>query len=170
MKTIDSKYNVVFIDFDGTLVDTQSGETFPKCIADMKILWPTWNALRDWAKNKKSEDIHIYIVSNQAGISEGYVEDFLWRDKATYITSALFEYIGKKGDVDFDYAVEKTGNKYKPSVGMLETFTNRLNNPDKSEMVMIGDAADINKDFSDSDYKTAKNFGIDFIDVKDLWE
>ena len=31
------KYKVIFADLDGTLIETLSGETFPKGIWDMKI-------------------------------------------------------------------------------------------------------------------------------------
>lgn len=36
---------------------------------------------------------------------------------------------------------------------------------DKSEMLMIGDTSGKSYQFSDSDKKTAENFGIDYLDV-----
>ena len=39
---------------------------------------------------------------------------------------------------------------------------------DKSEMLMIGDASGKPGQFSDSDKKTAENFGIDYLDVEDF--
>ena len=39
---------------------------------------------------------------------------------------------------------------------------------DKSEMLMIGDASGKPWQFSDSDKKTAENFGIDYLDVEDF--
>ena len=39
---------------------------------------------------------------------------------------------------------------------------------DKSEMLMIGDASGKPSQFSDSDKKTAENFGIDYLDVEDF--
>lgn len=38
----------------------------------------------------------------------------------------------------------------------------------KNESVMIGNASDLEGQFSDSDKKTAENFGIDYLDVEDF--
>lgn len=52
---------------------------------------------------------------------------------------------------------------------MLEDLINHhfKVNPEKSEMIMIGDASDAERDFSDSDKMTAQNYGIDYVDVRD---
>ena len=39
---------------------------------------------------------------------------------------------------------------------------------DKDEMLMIGDASGKPGQFSDSDRKTAENFGIDYMDVEEF--
>jgi histidinol phosphatase-like enzyme len=39
---------------------------------------------------------------------------------------------------------------------------------DKSQMLMIGDASGLEGNFSDSDLKTAENFGIDYMDVSEF--
>ena len=60
----------------------------------------------------------------------------------------------------------------KPNPGMLEQVVKQLKNKnitiDKSDMVMIGDASGKEGNFSDSDKKTAENFGIDYIDIDDF--
>ena len=163
---INKKYKIVFIDLDDTLIKPLSGSNFPKCIADMRIIWKTWNALRDWAKEKS--DWRVYIVSNQGGISKKLVDEKLWKIKARYISAALFEYLGKSGVVDFTYCTtdDKADPLRKPNVGMLNQFWS--SDYKKEEAVMIGDASGRPGDFSDSDLKTAENFGIDFIDADDL--
>lgn len=161
---IDKRFNIVFIDLDNTLIEPYSNSTFPKCIADMKLIWKTWNSLRDWAKGRNGWK--VFIVSNQGGISKGFVNEELWKVKVNYICKALWEYLGKGGVVDYMYCVSDSSPMHKPGIGMFEYFWRP--NYDKSEAVMIGDAAGYSGDFSDSDLKAAENFGIDFIDVDDL--
>lgn len=44
----------------------------------------------------------------------------------------------------------------------------RSDNLTKNDCLMIGDASGKEGQFSDSDKKTAENFGIDYMDVKDF--
>ena len=55
-------YKVLFADLDGTLIETISGETFPKGIWDMQIKFDVLNAI------KELNPEYILIVSNQGGI------------------------------------------------------------------------------------------------------
>ena len=172
MKKIPKEKKVVFIDLDDTLIEPFSGSNFPKCIADMKLIWKTWNALRDWANGRN--DWRVYIVSNQGGIAKGLVDKKLWMKKVEYICAALYEYLGKgNGIVNYTYCTDdnKSNPMRKPNPGMLSYFWRECQESgitDLSQAVMIGDAAGKTGDFSDSDLKAAENFGIDFIDVDDL--
>jgi len=62
----------------------------------------------------------------------------------------------------------------KPNVGMLKTACWRFIARrwgmvvSKEEMLMIGDASGKPGQFSDSDKKTAENFGIDYLDISDF--
>ena len=60
----------------------------------------------------------------------------------------------------------------KPNVGMLESLLEKYVGDDfdylKSVSLMIGDASGKEGQFSDSDKKTAENFGIDYMDVDDF--
>ena len=66
----------------------------------------------------------------------------------------------------------------KPNTGMLKKMMEDFvgNNIDyiKSISLMIGDASGKEGQFSDSDKKTAENYGIDYMDVEDFvktnWE
>ena len=60
------KYNIIFSDLDGTLINTISGETFPKGIWDMKFRYE----VLDKIKEVKPE--YLLIVSNQGGIERRY--------------------------------------------------------------------------------------------------
>lgn len=173
MEKIDKKFKLIFIDLDGTLIRTQSGNKFPVCIADMTPIWETWNALRDWANGR--EDFKVHIVSNQSGIPRGLVNGTLWQKKAEFICQALWEYLGQgKYEVTYDYCPSTKKDNYfrKPNPGMLDKYYRSVKDIlgiSKNDIVMIGDSAGKDGDFSDSDLMAAKNFGCSFIYVKDLW-
>ena len=73
---------------------------------------------------------------------------------------------------------DKSDPYRKPNVGMLERLLEIYVGDDfdyiKSVSLMIGDASGKEGQFSDSDKKTAENFGIDYMDVDDFvntnWE
>lgn len=60
----------------------------------------------------------------------------------------------------------------KPNTGMLEGFFNKYKSwgyaCNKNDCLMIGDASGLEGQFSDSDKKTAENFGIDYMDVSEF--
>lgn len=169
---------IIFIDLDGTLIDTHSGETFPKGVWDMNIKWDAWKALKSFVKENNTE--FVCIVTNQGGIESGYVNEANWLDKFHYIQSALQEYLNHDNDIYVDvYGEYCTSNDKddfdrKPNKGMLWHFIFRetgwydTRDIPKSEMIMIGDASGKENQFSDSDKKTAENFGIDYIDIGDI--
>ena len=82
------KYDILFCDLDGTLIETISGEVFPKGIWDMKIRFDVLDAI------KKLNPKYILIVSNQGGIESGFVDGRDFRRKSEYITRAIREYCG----------------------------------------------------------------------------
>lgn len=172
---------IIFIDLDGTLIDTHSGETFPKGVWDMNIKWDVWKALKSFVKDNNTE--FVCIVTNQGGIENGYVNKYRWLNKFRYIQSALQEYLNQGNDLgvkvygEYCTSNDKDDFSRKPNIGMLWHFLstidgwddyNDINYVPKSKMLMIGDASGKPNDFSDSDKKTAENFGIDYIDIDDI--
>lgn len=73
------KYKVLFCDMDGTLIETASGETFPKGIWDMKFKFDVLDAI----KNLNPEE--IFIVTNQGGIEKGMVPESFICVKCEYV-------------------------------------------------------------------------------------
>ena len=67
---------------------------------------------------------------------------------------------------------DKNNKNRKPNVGMLNHLTEKFVGDDfdyiKTVSLMIGDASGLEGQFSDSDKKTAENFGIDYLDVEDF--
>ena len=166
------EYEVMFSDLDGTLINTISGETFPKGIWDMQIRFEVLDKIRE----VKPE--YLLIVSNQGGIESGFVDADEFHAKSEYITRAIREYCDCKCYAIYCCTNDKSDPYRKPNVGMLERLLERFVGDDfdyiKSVSLMIGDASGKEGQFSDSDKKTAENFSIDYMDVEDFvnanWE
>ena len=160
------KYNVIFSDLDGTLISTISGETFSKGIWDMKFKFDVLD------KIKEIKPEYLLIVTNQGGIESGFVNAYNFRAKLEYITRAISEYCDCKCYGTYCSSNDKLNPHCKPNTGMLEDLLKNTVgynfNYIKSVSLMIGDASGKEGQFSDSDKKTAENFGIDYMDVDDF--
>lgn len=162
------KKKVLFADLDGTLIDTISGSIFPKGVWDMRFKWDVINAIK-----KYGFEILI-IVSNQGGIEKGFVDErHFCKGKMNYIQFALREYLGIPVEYSYCKSNDKQNEFRKPNTGMLENacykYLSRHNiTASKEDMLMIGDASGKEEQFSDSDKKTAENFGIDYFDIEDF--
>lgn len=162
------EYKVIFADLDGTLIDTISGETFPKGIWDMQIRFEVLDAIR------KLQPDYILIVSNQGGIESGFVNENNFCAKSEYVGRAISEYCKCECYCAYCQYNDKSHRYRKPNTGMLELLTEKYVGDDfehiKSISLMIGDASGKEGQFSDTDKKTAENFGIDYLDVDDFFE
>ena len=163
------KYKVLFADLDGTLIDTVSGDTFPKGIWDMRIRFDVLDAI------KELEPPCVLIVTNQGGIEKGFVNRRNFEFKMEYITRSIKEYVGCYTEYSYCESNDKANHYRKPNTGMLESMLTRClkhlfrsSNLTKDDCLMIGDASGKEGQFSDSDKKTAENFGIDYLDVEDF--
>ena len=160
------KYEIIFSDLDGTLIKTISGETFPKGIWDMKLRFDVLDTI------KKLNPEYILIASNQGGIENGFVDNYNFDVKLDYISIAICEYCNCKCYALYCPTNDKSDQYRKPHTGMLEELLKKYVGDDfdyiKQKSLMIGDASGKEGQFSDSDKKTAENFGIDYIDVDDF--
>ena len=158
--------SVIFCDLDGTLIETISGETFPKGIWDMRLKFDVLDAI------KKLNPEYIFIVSNQGGIESGFVDAQNFRAKSEYVARAVGEYCNCKCYAMYCETNDKLDLYRKPNTGMLEKLMESYIGDDfdyiKIKSLMIGDASGKPGQFSDSDKKTAKNFGIDYMDINDF--
>ena len=161
-------YKILFCDLDSTLIKTKSGETFPKGIWDMEFRFDVLDAI------KKLNPEYILIVSNQGGIESGFVDRYDFKSKSEYITRAIREYCGCESYSMYCETNDKTDIYRKPNTGMLENLLESYVGDDfdciKQKSLMIGDASGKVGQFSDTDKKTAENFGIDYLDVDDFVE
>ena len=160
------KYDILFCDLDGTLIETISGEVFPKGVWDMEFRFDVLDAI------KKLNPQYISIVSNQGGIESGFVDRYDFKSKSEYITRAIREYCGCECYGMYCETNDKSNLYRKPNTGMLENLMENYVGDDieyiKQKSLMIGDASGKEGQFSDSDKKTAENFGIDYMDVNDF--
>lgn len=161
-------YKILFADLDGTLIKTKSGDTFPKGIWDMEFRFDVLNAI------KKLQPDYVLIVSNQGGIESRFVNAYNFKAKADYIGLAIGEYCECKCYFEYCETTNKQDQYRKPNTGMLYHIVKRYVAYDidcvKSRSLMIGDASGKEGQFSDTDKKTAENFGIDYLDVDDFVE
>lgn len=165
-------YKLLFCDLDGTLIKTRSGKTFPQGAWDMELRLEVFEAI------KKLNPDYIGIVTNQGGIEDGHVESWSFYVKLLYIRAALSEYTSNSL-CNIPVQVCESNNRHdvrrKPNTGMLEHIHKTITDAfkctiDKSEILMIGDASGKKGQFSNTDLKTAQNFGIDYLDVEDFVE
>ena len=166
MNEILKNKNILFCDLDGTLIETISGETFPKGIWDMKLRFDVLDAI------KKLNPEYVLIVSNQGGIENGFVDAQKFSTKLFYIVESIGEYCGCECYAMHCDTNNKSDQYRKPNTKMLETLLEDYVGDDveyiKEKSLMIGDASGKEGQFSDSDKKTAENFGIDYMDVNDF--
>lgn len=166
MNEILKNKKVIFCDLDGTLIETISGETFPKGIWDMRIKLDVLDAI------KKLNPEYVLIVSNQGGIENGFVDAQKFSIKLFYIVESINEYCGCECYAMYCDTNNKSDPHRKPNTKMLETLLEDYIGDDveyiKQKSLMIGDASGKEGQFSDSDKKTAENFGIDYMDVNDF--
>lgn len=164
------KYKILFADLDGTLIKTKSRETFPKGIWDMEFRFEVLDAI------KKIQPLAIFIVSNQGGIEKGFVDECHFQYKKEYIAYSISEYTGVSITSCRYCSSNDEGHKYrKPNTGMLDDLFRdvwrrllRSEHLTEEDCLMIGDASGKEGQFSDTDKKTAENFGCDYMDVEDF--
>ena len=117
----------------------------------------------------------VVIVTNQGGIEKGFVNRRNFEFKMEYVIRSIKEYVGCYTEYSYCESNDKANHYRKPNTGMLERMMTRiqnhlfrLDNLTKDDCLMIGDASGKEGKFSDSDKKTAENFGIDYMDVEDF--
>ena len=166
------KYKYLFCDLDGTLIKTASGKTFAEDATDFRIRKDVLDKIREL--NHENDLEFIAIVTNQGGIPQ-YISTFDFVAKLKAIETFIRQYIVSPLVMSYYCAsLDASDENRKPNTGMLvkasRDCTTILGQSkfDKEKALMIGDASGKPGQFSDSDKKTAENFGIDYMDVEDF--
>ena len=139
---------------------------------DMKIKLDVFEAIKNYAPDD------ILIISNQGGIEKGFVDREMFEYKFDYISNALEDYTDISVSAYYCESNNKRNANRKPNIGMIKEymdFIEYMNNDEDEEekivydtILMIGDASGKEGQFSDSDKKTAENFGCEYMDVDDF--
>lgn len=163
------QYEVIFADLDGTLINTISGETFPKGIWDMKLNFDALDAI------KKVNPKCLLIITNQGGIEKGFVNRRNFKSKMKYLCRSIKEYTGIEVEYAYCTSNDKDNVYRKPNIGMIDSLMLKMINRGIIEngictdnILMIGDASGKEGQFSDSDKRCAENAGFDYMDIADF--
>lgn len=159
---------ILFIDLDGTLIETYTGNTFAQGIWDMKFKFNVLDKIKQIAPD------FVFIVTNQGGIGK-FVSEKEFETKLDYISACVRQYIKHPGleavEAIYCPSMDKDDPDRKPNPGMLEKCCNiyNINIPEyRPDMLMVGDASGKDGQFSDSDKRCAQNFNIRYLDVDDF--
>lgn len=159
------KKKVLFIDLDGTLIHTASGNPFPEGVWDMKFDFEVLDKIKEYGFKA------ICIITNQGGIEAGFVDGIHWVNKIEYICSCIEEYTGIRCDFEFCPTNDKNDPHRKPNKGMIDDY---LNDPltrdfgSYDDCCLVGDASGLEGQHSDDDKRCAENAGIDYMDVTEF--
>lgn len=138
----------LFLDMDGTLITTQSGQTYPQGVDDWQLAYEN---VVGRIHQYKARGYKIVIVTNQGGIECNFVTEEEIKTKLANVISFL-QRPGTETDYIFPYYCPHMASFYrKPNPGMA--YQAALDhNIALNESVMVGDRA--------SDEQFAKRAGI----------
>lgn len=166
MKDLDIKNKrILLFDFDGTLIETASGNTFATDLTDMKIKMDVVNKALDLMQEN---GVKVFaIVSNQGGVEAGFVSGADIEAKIEYVLRSVHDLAVKRGirgvlyEKRLCYSNDEQNPMRKPNTVMRGMNFSQL----KGCSLMVGDASGLPGQFSDSDKVCAENAGIDYMDV-----
>lgn len=163
MNQVVEQMKVLFIDLDGTLIETVSGSVFPKSIDDWKFKPGMLEAIQQWDPD------FVHIVTNQGGIEKGYLKEEHFITKMLNIQVQFIMATNKP--ITFNYCKSNDPACYyrKPNPWMVEEwFDNGRGGCLRKDCLMVGDASGKPGDFSDSDKQCAARAEVKYMDVEEF--
>lgn len=122
----------LFLDLDGTIIKTKSGEKFPTKIEDWEFISNVLPAIKRYSE----KGYLIIIVSNQGGVELGFVTNDFISTRFNIIRKEIEDYI--RADVNMAYCPSMDHYDRKPNPGMAYYFAINLN-LDLRKSIMVGD-------------------------------
>lgn len=169
---------ILLFDFDGTLIETASGNTFATDLTDMRIKMDVVNKALDLMQEN---GVKVFaIVSNQGGVEAGFVSGADIEAKIEYVLRSVHDMAVKRGirgvlyEKRLCYSNDEQNPMRKPNTGMIDDILMKCKDTVMRGMnfsqlkgcsLMVGDASGLPGQFSDSDKVCAENAGIDYMDV-----
>lgn len=169
---------LLLFDFDGTLIETASGNTFATDLTDMRIKMDVVNKALDLMQEN---GVKVFaIVSNQGGVEAGFVSGADIEAKIEYVLRSVHDLAVKRGirgvlyEKRLCYSNDEQNPMRKPNTGMIDDILMKCKDTVMRGMnfsqlkgcsLMVGDASGLPGQFSDSDKVCAENAGIDYMDV-----
>lgn len=178
MNDVDIKNKrILLFDFDGTLIETASGNTFATDLTDMRIKMDVVNKALDLMQEN---GVKVFaIVSNQGGVEAGFVSGADIEAKIEYVLRSVHDLAVKRGIRGVVYghyecfSIDEYDPMMKPNPGMVykalgacRLMMDGITYKDIETMtLMVGSASGLPGQFSDSDKVCAEKAGIDYMDV-----
>lgn len=122
----------LFLDLDGTIIKTKSGETFAKDIND----WEFISGVLPSIKRYSERGYVVIIVSNQGGIELGKVTEQFMDEKFRIIRQEIEQYVGVA--INASYCRSMDHYDRKPNPGMAYFWARELT-LNLRESIMVGD-------------------------------
>lgn len=179
MNDLDIKNKrILLFDFDGTLIETASGNTFATDLTDMRIKMDVVNKALDLMQEN---GVKVFaIVSNQGGVEAGFVSGADIEAKIEYVLRSVHDLAVKRGirgvlyKKRLCYSNDEQNPMRKPNTGMIDDILMKCKDTVMRGMnfsqlkgcsLMVGDASGLPGQFSDSDKVCAEKAGVDYMDV-----
>lgn len=130
---------VLFMDLDGTIIETKSGKTFPQGIDD----WQFKKFVLGKIDNYIQEGYELCIITNQAGVDEGYSLPSTMYRKLNMILAEIGIFCSVNTEsLGLLVSMHKNCKYRKPRHEWVDTLFENL---DKENSVMVGDASGLQR-------------------------
>lgn len=155
----------LFLDLDGTIIQTKSGKRFPKNIND----WEFNANVLDRILEAMELGYRIYIVTNQGGIGK-FLTSSDFDEKIETIIERIAAYcFVSPAKIKYRYCSTLGSYFHKPNPGMAYDLALE-DGIILSKSIMVGDASGLPGNHSDSDQQLADNIGALYLDIETFLE
>lgn len=147
-------HKALFLDLDGTVRKTKSGKVAPSDHKDQVVL----PGRTELIKKYKDDGFKIIAVTNQAGISKGY----LTHEQCKACLFHLNQELGMPfDDMLYEPSDDPKHPRRKPNPGMLQEAAEK-HNIDLGKSLMVGDMS--------TDRDAAKSAGVPYMDASEFFK